>query len=329
MCKLCGQINQFADDLVRMVPGSLGSAAGRKLLKETESFSDRQFDMLEIRFPVAKTLEFANREIPKIPEDAETISGRQSRELNDIIRPSIDRGTSRWIAGLGALSATGFMTGAFQVERSFARRVPRTSPTKAGGPGKQPRLPGALNARPSNKVFKLAARDVSTRVVGMDETTLRLLNNTISDAMIRGTTSGVREVAKAIRQVFPDMKAARSEMIATTEMNHAMSRGAFSRAAAMGSKTKQWITVGDDRVSQAICQPNEAGSTRGIPINQAFEAGQMTTPGHVRCRCSVAYFGATRGQIQSGLEPQGRSAWIDAVTIAAFAGLLATGEEAA
>lgn len=320
MCELCGQINQFADDLVSMVPGSLGSTAGRKLLQETESFSDRQFDMLEIRFPVAKTLDFAAREIPNIPEDAETISEQQSRELNDIIQPSIDRGTSRWIAGLGALGATGFMTGAFQIERSFARRVPRTSPTLAGGPGKQPRLHGALNARPPNKIFKLAARDVSTRVTGMDQTTLNILNKTIGDAMVLGKTSGVREVARAIQQVFPQMKDERSILIATTEMNHAMSSGAFSRAASMGSKTKQWITVGDDRVSQTVCQPNEAGSTKGIPIDQPFEAGQMTTPGHPRCRCSVAYFGATRGSITASLEPGARTVWIAGINENAFVG---------
>ncbi|KKL18208.1 hypothetical protein LCGC14_2477840, partial [marine sediment metagenome] len=76
------------------------------------------------------------------------------------------------------------------------------------------------------------------------------------------------------------------------------------------SKLKQWITVGDDRVSQLICQPNEAGSGRGIPIDASFESGHVTTPGHPRCRCSVAFFGATRDQIEAGLTPQGRTEWI-------------------
>jgi hypothetical protein len=146
--------------------------------------------------------------------------------------------------------------------------------------------------------------------VGIDDTSLLRLTNTIESAMLRGRTSGVAEVARAIDQAFPEFKKGRSALIATTEMNFAMSRGAFNRAAAMGSRLKQWITVGDDRVSQIICQPNEGGSQRGIPIDASFASGHVTTPGHPRCRCSVAFFGASRSQIEVGLTPEGRREWV-------------------
>lgn len=260
-------------------------------------------------------LAWSANEIPKIPDGAEHITERQQRELEGMIKPSIRSGSGKWTAGLAGLVAAGFYTGAIQVEASFRNQLPSLRPGR--GISLQ-RLPGLSRQRPPAKILRLSRRHAGTSVVGIDDTSLLRLSNTIEGAMLRGRTSGVREVAKAIDDVFPAFNAGRSELIATTEMNFSMSRGSFIRAGSLGSKLKQWITVGDDRVSQVVCQPNEAGSNRGIPITSAFDHGEMMTPGHPRCRCSVAYFGATARQIQGGLSDEGRSRFIQALASAAL-----------
>lgn len=78
----------------------------------------------------------------------------------------------------------------------------------------------------------------------------------------------------------------RREVIAITEAAKAVSEGDAAAAKADGAKWKIWQTTGDDRVSD-LCQANEAQGP--IPIDEKFNSGHDTTPGHPRCRCSVSY----------------------------------------
>jgi len=53
----------------------------------------------------------------------------------------------------------------------------------------------------------------------------------------------------------------------------------------MGIDGKEWVTAGDDLVSDE-CQGNEAEGV--IPVNQSFSGGVMGPPQHPDCRCAIA-----------------------------------------
>lgn len=78
----------------------------------------------------------------------------------------------------------------------------------------------------------------------------------------------------------------RREVIAVTESAKAVSEGDLLAAKNEDAKWKVWSTTGDDRVSD-LCQKNEAQGP--IPIDDTFQSGHKTTPGHPRCRCAVTY----------------------------------------
>jgi len=143
-------------------------------------------------------------------------------------------------------------------------------------------------------ILDWAREFAATRVTKMDETTQRRLARVIADALLEEQRA-VPQVAAAIQSTFADMSLARAVNIAWTEVADAMSEGAFRQANEIGSQRKEWLTVGDDRVSQDICAPNEAQGE--IPINQNFGSGHAHPTGHPQCRCVVIYSGATRAVI--------------------------------
>ena len=77
----------------------------------------------------------------------------------------------------------------------------------------------------------------------------------------------------------------RSELIARTETASALSAASLDTMADMGIDGKEWVTVGDDNVTDD-CLGNEAEGV--IPVNQAFSGGTMAPPQHPDCRCTVA-----------------------------------------
>lgn len=91
----------------------------------------------------------------------------------------------------------------------------------------------------------------------------------------------------------------RSEVIATTEMNDAVSKGQHRKNEQVGASEKSWSTVGDDRVDPVVCETHQ-GQGR-IPIDQPFFHGQTTTPGHPRCRCTVDYHGVDETKLAEAL----------------------------
>lgn len=298
----------FADQVSANIPGAVSSTVGERLIDTTEFAVRREFEALERRLPKGPILDYAERQLSNIPPDADEILPGQRDTIRQMMLPAIEE-TSGWVDNIGPLIALAFATGALQVEQSFRKMLPKSRPT-SGRPGRRVRLLPGTTRRPDEVILQLGRRRMFTAAKGFNETSLRTLTQVIDKAMIEEKTRGVPVIARRIREAFPDMDTRRSRLIATTEMNFAMSRGAFDRAAKLGSKLKQWITVGDDRVDELVCLPNEANSGQGIPINSAFTSGHMTTPGHPRCRCVVAFFGATRVEIDEGLSPAGEQSWI-------------------
>ena len=73
----------------------------------------------------------------------------------------------------------------------------------------------------------------------------------------------------------------RSELIARTETANALSQASLDTMEDMGIDGKEWVTAGDDLVSDD-CLGNEAEGV--IPRGQAFSGGVDGPPQHSDCR---------------------------------------------
>ena len=148
--------------------------------------------------------------------------------------------------------------------------------TKAG-------VPIAFEGPPISQAIDWAEKQAATLVKGMDEETKRRLAHTIS----RGIENkrGIPGLSRDIRNTFSDMSKHRSELIARTETANALSQASLDTMEDMGIDGKEWITAGDDRVSDE-CSGNEAEGV--IPVGQTFSSGADAPPEHPDCRCTLA-----------------------------------------
>lgn len=149
--------------------------------------------------------------------------------------------------------------------------------TKAG-------IPIAYEGPPIQQAIDYAEKSCAKLVTRMDEETKSRLAKVISDGI--KNKRGIDGLARDIRNDFADMTKLRSQTIARTETANALGQSFIDRGKDMGVNGKQWITVGDDKVNQEICAPNEAQGI--IPFDQPFQSGHMAPPGHVNCRCAAA-----------------------------------------
>lgn len=136
---------------------------------------------------------------------------------------------------------------------------------------------------PIKQAIAYANKHCAKLVTQMNEETKKRLAEVIS----RGIEEkrGIPGLARDIRKEFDDMTRYRSELIAQTETNDALSAASLDRMKDMEVSGKEWVTVGDDRVSE-ICMENEAAGI--ISVDQPFPSGHMRPPGHVSCRCALA-----------------------------------------
>ncbi len=148
--------------------------------------------------------------------------------------------------------------------------------TKAG-------VPIAYEGPPIQGAIDWAGKHSATLVKGLDEETKKRLAHTISQGI--ETKRGVPGLARDIRTTFADMSKHRSELIARTETANALSQASLDTMEDMGIDGKEWITAGDDRVSEE-CEANENEGV--IPANQDFTSGVMAPPQHPDCRCTVS-----------------------------------------
>ena len=197
--------------------------------------------------------------------------------------------------------ALAYMVAARQIEQSLAPLL-REAAVEAGT------LAGlfADQAVPV-EVLNWANEYAAYEVTAINATTRRRMANVISAAM-RAERRGVEDVARALDFFWPEMGRDRTRLIAHTEMGDAMSAGAHERSASLGSTTKEWLTVGDDRVSQEVCAPNEMEGR--IKISKAHQSGHLHPTGHPRCRCAEGYTGATRATVEHGMSDAGIAAWM-------------------
>jgi hypothetical protein len=136
-----------------------------------------------------------------------------------------------------------------------------------------------------------AATKGASLVTGMNATTRTILGDTVADSIL--TLNGVDGLKRDLLSVFEDMASWRAEMIATTEMNDAMSEAAMNKMARLNIEYKQVILSPE---ACPICEDNAAEDP--LPINQSYSSGDLRPPFHPNCRCAVV--GARPPQIEEG-----------------------------
>lgn len=126
-----------------------------------------------------------------------------------------------------------------------------------------------------------AAEQVNDTIVGIDATTLE----SVADAVSAGISQrlGVPGTAKLIKDVVDGMSTWRAEMIASTEMNDAMSQAYLGKLKRNAVEMKQWI-LGPNACDQ--CVDNAEASP--IPVDDDFPSGDDAPPAHPKCVCAVA-----------------------------------------
>ncbi len=144
-------------------------------------------------------------------------------------------------------------------------------------------IPVTYEGPPISQAIDWAEKHSATLVKGLDEETKKRLAHTISQGIEQ--KRGIPGLSRDIRNTFADMSRHRSELIARTETANALSSASLDSMADMGIDGKEWVTAGDDLVSDE-CLGNEAEGV--IPVNQAFSGGVMAPPQHPSCRCTVA-----------------------------------------
>ena len=117
-------------------------------------------------------------------------------------------------------------------------------------------------------------------VTGIDETTRQLLADAIETGIDEGL--GVDATGRLIRQTVMDMTVARGKMIATTEMNSAMSQAALKKMNTLGIEYKQIILAPD---ACDICATNADADP--IPADDSYDSGDDAPPFHPNCRCAI------------------------------------------
>lgn len=125
----------------------------------------------------------------------------------------------------------------------------------------------------SDEAALYASIHAGEQVTGINDTTQEL----IADAIEQGIDQnlGVDGTASLLQDVLDSMTSYRSRLIATTEMNDAMSEAMLRKLGRIGVSYKQWITA-----TQCcdLCAENEDASP--IPIDEEFPSGDMRPPGH-------------------------------------------------
>jgi hypothetical protein len=140
----------------------------------------------------------------------------------------------------------------------------------------------------AQRAADLAAQQAATQVQGIDETTV----DQIADAIMSGIEQqlGVDGTARAIKAAVDGMTTSRARMIASTEINTAMSDAAIEKMGQIGIEYKQLILSPD---ACPICEEN--ADQDPTPVDDDYPSGDAAPPFHPNCRCGVTGARAPEG----------------------------------
>lgn len=240
------------------IPANPNAPANLRRRKALERELVKYFNKLEKAFPYGKLSGIYNRYVK------ESIASESDKIMASLLATFDDK----LVADISGHTAEIYFSGSAEMI-SFGK-------TKMG-------IPIAYEGPPISQAIDWAEKHGATLVKGMDEETKRRLAHAISEGI--EAKRGIPGLARDIRTEFADMSKYRSELIARTETSNALSQASLDRMGDMGIEGKEWVTAGDDKVSDE-CLANEAEGV--IPVNQTFSGGVMAPPQHPDCRCTLS-----------------------------------------
>ena len=252
------EIDQIISLLEAEIPANPRSLQNRSLAKKLEKELASYFNKLEQAFPYSQLSSIYNRYVK------ESVGSETDNILNPLLA-SFDKTLK---ADLDGNLVTIYTSGSAEMI-SYGK-------TKMG-------VPIAFEGPPISQAVDWAEKHSATLVTQMNKETKKRLAHTISQGI--ENKRGIPGLSRDIRKTFTDMSKHRSELIARTETANALSTASLDRMEDMGIEGKEWVTAGDDLVSDE-CLGNEAEGV--IPANQAFSGGVMAPPQHPDCRCVIA-----------------------------------------
>ena len=256
--QLMKELDQTISLLEAQIPANPRSPKNEGFAKRLQRSLARYFSDLEKAFPYAQVerlyLKYVKEQL-----------GSETRDMLDPLLGAFDDTLTAEVSGhLTTIYSTG------------SAEMITWGKTKAG-------VPIAYEGPPISQAISWAEKEGARLVTQMDTETKRRLAHTISQGI--ENKRGIPGLARDIRKDFGDMTRYRGELIARTETASALSQASLDRMQDMGIDGKEWVTVGDDRVSDE-CEANEGQGV--IPANQAFTSGPMAPPQHPDCRCTIA-----------------------------------------
>lgn len=252
------ELNQIINLLEAQIPANPNSLANQRRRKRLEREVNNYFKSLEDAFPYS--------EITRLYDTFVKESlGSETRNILDPLLATF------------ADSLTTMLNGQLvEIYISGQAEMITWGKTKGG-------IPIAYEGPPISQAIDWAEKHGTTLVKGMDEETKKRLAHTISQGI--ENKRGIPGLSRDIRNTFTDMSRHRGQLIARTETASALSQASLNTMDDMGIEGKEWITAGDDLVSEE-CLGNEAEGI--IPVNQGFSGGVMAPPQHPDCRCTIA-----------------------------------------
>ncbi|GAI20180.1 unnamed protein product, partial [marine sediment metagenome] len=208
--------------LEAQIPANPNSPANLRKRGRLEKELNKYFDKLEKAFPYSKLSSIYNRYVK------ESV-GSDSDKILDPILATFDDTLQADIAGQLA-----------ETHISGTAEMVDWGKTKAG-------IPIAYEGPPIQGAIDWAGKHSATLVTQMDGETKKRLAHTISQGI--ENKRGIPGLSRDIRNTFSDMSRHRSELIARTETASALSQASLGAMEDMGIEGKEWVTAGDDRVS--------------------------------------------------------------------------------
>ena len=266
------ELDQIIKILEADLPANLNSPQSQRLVSQLEKKLSKYFDHLADAFPYQKIDKIYTKHVKE----------SAGSEAEDILEPILRTFSHELTIALSDSIAQAWLQGSVEMVT--------WGKTKAG-------IPIAYEGPPIDEAVQYAKTYMSKvkLVDGLNATSKKELAKVISDGIknkrgIPGIKSDIRHkfdwMARGAKSEIPGRTlASRAEMIARTETNNALSQAQLQKMQDMDITGKEWITAGDDRVSEA-CLQNEADGA--IPRDQSFSSGAMAPPEHPNCRCSLA-----------------------------------------
>jgi len=240
------------------IPANPNSIPNLRRRKRLEGEMAKYFDKLAKAFPYSSLDRLYNRYVK------ESIGS----DIDNVLNPLLATFDETIITSVSGELAEIYLSGSAEII-SYGK-------TKMG-------VPIAFEGPPISQAVDWAEKQGAKLVTQMDEETKRRLAKTISDGI--ANKRGIPSLARDIRGTFGDMSRYRSQLIARTETANALSQASLDRMKDMEIEGKEWVTVGDGKVSPE-CQNNEAEGV--IPVGQMFSSGVDAPPQHPDCRCAIA-----------------------------------------